>query len=38
LRLDPNPFPEAFGVEIPYRIVGKDRQLLGSDILELGIT
>jgi hypothetical protein len=38
LRFDPNPFPEAFGVEIPYRIIGKDRQLLGSDILELGIT
>ena len=35
LRLDPNPFPEAFGVEIPYRIVGKDRRPLGSDILEL---
>jgi Protein of unknown function (DUF3891) len=38
LSLDPNPFPEAFGVEISYRIVGKDRRLLGSDILELGIT
>ena len=38
LSLDPNPFSEAFGVEIPYRIVGKDRRLLGSDILELRIT
>jgi hypothetical protein len=38
LSLDPNPFPEAFGVEIPYRIVGKDRRLLGSNILELEIT
>jgi hypothetical protein len=38
LSLDPNPFPEAFGVEIPYRIVGNDRRLLGSDILELRIT
>ena len=38
LSLDPNPFPEAFGVEIPYRIVGRDRRPLGSDILELRIT
>jgi hypothetical protein len=38
LRLDPNPFPEAFGVEIPYRIVGRDRRPLGSDILAFRIT
>ena len=38
LSLDPNPFPEAFGVEIPYRIVGRDRRPLGSDILEFKIT
>jgi hypothetical protein len=38
LSLDPNPFSEAFGVEVPYRIVGKDRRPLGNDILELGIT
>jgi hypothetical protein len=37
LGLDPNPFPEAFEVEIPYRIVGKDRRSLGSDILRLRI-
>jgi hypothetical protein len=38
LRLDPNPFPEAFWIEIPYRIVGRDRRPLGSDILELRVT
>ncbi len=38
LRLDPNPFSEAFGVEIPYRISGRDRLPLGSDILELRVT
>ena len=38
LGLDPSPFSEAFGVEIPYRIIGRDRRLLGSDILELRIT
>jgi hypothetical protein len=38
LSLDPNPFPEAFGVEIPYRIVGRDRRPLGSDILAFRIT
>lgn len=36
--LDPNPFSESFSVEIPYRIVGRDRRLLGSDILELRVT
>jgi hypothetical protein len=38
LRLDPNPFPETFGVQIPYRTVGRDRRPLGSDILELRIS
>jgi hypothetical protein len=37
LSLDPNPFREAFGIEIPYRTVGRDRRSLGSDILELQI-
>jgi hypothetical protein len=38
LRLDPNPFSVAFGIGIPYRIIGRDRRLLGSDILELRVT
>ena len=38
LRLDPNPFPEAFGIEIPYRIIGIDRRFLGSDLLKLWVT
>jgi uncharacterized protein DUF3891 len=38
LGLDPNPFSEAFGIEVPYRIVGRDRRPLGSDILRLRIT
>lgn len=38
LRLEPNPFPEPFGVEIPYRTVGSDRRPLGGDILELRIS
>ena len=38
LRLDPNPFSEAFGIEIPYRIIGRDRRPLGSDLLELRVT
>jgi hypothetical protein len=37
LRLDPNPFPEAFGIEIPYLTMGRDRRLLGSDLLELWV-
>ena len=36
--LDPSPFSEAFEVQIPYRIIGRDRRPLGSDILELRIT
>ena len=38
LRLDPNPFSEAFGIEIPYRTVGRDRRPLGSEKLELRVT
>lgn len=38
LRLDPNPFSEAFGIQIPYQIVGRNRRHLGSDILDLRIT
>ena len=38
LRLDPNPFSEAFGIEIPYRIVSRDRRPLGNDLLELRVT
>jgi hypothetical protein len=38
LSLDPNPFPETFGVEVPYRTIGRDRRPLGSDILGLRIT
>jgi hypothetical protein len=38
LSLDPNPFSEAFEVEIPYRTVGRDRGLISSGILELRVT
>jgi hypothetical protein len=38
LRLDPNPFSETFGIEIPYRIIGRDRRPLGSDLFELRVT
>jgi hypothetical protein len=38
LRVDPNPFPEEFGVQIPYRVVGRDARALGSDLLELRVT
>jgi hypothetical protein len=38
LRLDPNPFSEAFGIKIPCRTIGRDRRPLGSDILELRVT
>jgi Protein of unknown function (DUF3891) len=38
LRLDPNPFSEVFGIELPYRIIGRDRRPLGSDTLELRVT
>jgi Protein of unknown function (DUF3891) len=37
LRIDPNPFSEEFDVAIPYRVVGRDRRLLGSDLLELRV-
>jgi hypothetical protein len=38
LRLDPNPFSEAFGIEIPYRTIGRDGRPLGSERLELRVT
>ncbi len=38
LRLDPNPFSEDFGIEVPYLVVGKDRRSLGNGILELRVT
>jgi hypothetical protein len=38
LRLDPNPFSEAFTVGVPYRVVDKDGRLLGRDLLELAVT
>jgi len=38
LRLDPNPFSEAFGLEIPYRTIGRERRPLGSDLLALRVT
>ena len=38
LRLDPNPFSGAFGIEIPYRTIGRDRRPLGSDLLDLRVT
>jgi hypothetical protein len=37
LRLDPNPFLEPFGFEIPYQRVGKDRQALGGGRQELRV-
>ena len=37
LRLDPNPFSGAFDLTIPYLVVGKDRQSLGSGRLELRV-
>jgi hypothetical protein len=38
LRLDLNPFSEDFGIEVPYRVIGKDRRPLESGILELRVT
>jgi Protein of unknown function (DUF3891) len=38
LSLLPNPFPDAFDVEIPYRAIGKDRRPLGGGILGLRVT
>lgn len=38
LHLDPNPFTEAFEVELPYRAFGKDRQLAGNGVLELRVS
>ena len=38
LRLEPNPFSGSFDLTIPYLVVGKDRQTLESDRLELRVT
>ena len=38
LRLEPNPFSGTFDLTIPYLVVGKDRQTLESDRLELRVT
>ncbi len=38
LRLEPNPFSGDFGIEVPYRLFGLDRQPLGSGHLELRVT
>jgi hypothetical protein len=38
LRLNPNPFSEDFGIEVPYLSVGRDRSYLGNGILELRVT
>ena len=37
LRLDPNPFSEAFGLGIPYRTIGRDQRPLWSERLELRV-
>jgi hypothetical protein len=37
LRLDPNPFSEAFDLSIPYTSVGRDRRPLGGGHLELRV-
>ena len=37
-RLNPDPFPEDFEMEVPYLIFGKDRRPLGNGILELRVT
>ena len=38
LRLEPNPFSEPFAIGVPYRVVGRDRRQLASDLLELRVT
>jgi hypothetical protein len=38
LRLDPNPFSEAFGISVPYQEVNEDRQSIGSGYIELRVT
>ena len=38
LRLNPNPFSQPFRIEVPYLIVGRDRLLQQSDLLELRVT
>ncbi len=37
LRLEPNPFSEPFGFEVPYQRVGRDRQNLGEGRQELRV-
>lgn len=38
LRLEPNPFLEPFEVTVPYRVVGRDRREVESNVLRLGVT
>ena len=38
LRLNPNPFSQPFRIEVPYRVVGRNRLLQQSDRLELRVT
>lgn len=38
LRLEPNPFTQPFEIELPYREVGRDRELVGSGIVELRVS
>ena len=38
LRLNPNPFSETCRIEVPYRVVGRNRLLQQSDRLELRVT
>lgn len=38
LRLDPNPFTQPFGIELPYREVGRDRRPVGSGVIELRVS
>jgi uncharacterized protein len=38
LRLNPNPFSHPFRIEVPYRVVGRNRLLQQSDRLELRVT
>lgn len=37
LRLAPNPFTDPFELEVPYQVVGEDRRLLGSGLLEIRV-
>lgn len=38
LRLDPNPFSEAFDIAIPYEEIGRDRRPVGSGRIEVRVT